>query len=54
MSRGVGQRCGSDAALLRLWHRQSTVALIQTLAWELPYGAGAALKSKKIYINKIK
>ena len=36
-----------DLALLRLWCRLATVALIQPLAWELPYAANAALKSKK-------
>ena len=29
-----------------LWHRPAAAALIQLLAWELPYGAGAALKRK--------
>ena len=30
-----------------LWHRAAIVALIRPLAWELSYGLGAALKSKK-------
>ena len=47
VSCGVGSRCGSDLSLLWLWHRAAAVALIQPLAWELPYAAGAALKSKK-------
>ena len=47
MSRGVGCRCGSDPVLLWLWHRPSAVALIQPLAWELPYVVGAALEKKK-------
>ena len=48
MSCGVGHRCGLDSALLLwLWHRQVAAAPIQLLAWELPYAAGAALKSKK-------
>ena len=47
MSCGVGYRCGSDLALLGLWCRLATVALICPLAWELLYAAGAALKSKK-------
>ena len=47
MSRGVGCRCGSDPVLLWLWHRPSAVALIQPLAWEIPYAASAALKKKK-------
>ena len=33
--------------LLRLWYRPAAAALIQPLAWELPYSAGATLKSKK-------
>ena len=49
---GVGRRHGSDLALLCLWHRPAATAQIQLLAWELPYAAGEALKSKKI--NKIK
>ena len=31
--------------LVLQWHRPA--ALIQSLAWELPYAAGAALKSRK-------
>ena len=46
MSCGVGQRHGSDPVLLWLWRRLSAVALIRPLTWELPYVAGAALKSK--------
>jgi len=45
MSCGVGHRHGSDLALLWLWHRLA--ALIQPLAWEPPYAAGAALKKTK-------
>ena len=30
-----------------LWCRPAAVALIQPLAWEPPYAAGAALKNKK-------
>ena len=44
---GVGRRCGSDPALLWLWCRPAAVALIQPLAWELPYAVGSALKRKK-------
>ena len=44
MSCGVGQRGGSDLALLWLWHRQAAAALIPPLAWEIPYVAGVALK----------
>ena len=44
----VGQRCGSDPALLRLWCRPATVALIQPLGWEPPNTSGEALKKKKV------
>ena len=47
MSGGVGHRCNSDLALLWLWCRPSAVALIQPLAWELPYATDVALKKKK-------
>ena len=47
MSGGVGRRHSSDLTLLWLWWRPAAVALIQPLAWELPYAAGAALKRKK-------
>ena len=47
MSCSIGHRCGSDPLLLWLWHRPTTAALIQLLAQELPYAAGAALKRKK-------
>ena len=33
-----------DPALLWLWCRLAAVALIPTLAWELPYAVGTALK----------
>ena len=33
--------------LLWLWCRLAAAARIPTLAWELPYAAGAALKSKQ-------
>ena len=42
MSCGVGCRRGSDPALLWLWRRPVATALIQPLAWEPPYAAGAA------------
>ena len=48
MTCGVDCRHSSDPALLWLWHRPAAVALIQPLAWEPPYAAGVALKSKKI------
>ena len=44
VSCGVGQRHGSDSALL--WHRPAAVAPIQSLAPEPPYAASAALKQK--------
>ena len=31
----------------RLWHKPAAAALIQPLAWELPYAVGAAVKKKK-------
>ena len=36
-----------DPALLWLWCRPATTALIRPLAWEPPYAAGAALKRQK-------
>ena len=36
-----------DLVLLWLWHRLAAVALIQPLAWELPYAVGAALKRQE-------
>ena len=50
MSCGVGRRCSSDPKLLWWWCRLTAVALIQPLAWELPYAMGAALKKVKIKI----
>ena len=47
MSCGVGYRHGSDVALLWLWCRLAAAAPIQSLAWELSYALGAALKKKK-------
>ena len=43
----VGCRCGLDPALLWLWCRLAAAAPISPLAWELPYAAGGALKSKR-------
>ena len=48
MSCGVGCRCCSDSALLRLWLWLAAVAPIQPLAWEPPYATGTALKNNKI------
>ena len=50
MNCGIGQRYGLDPMSLYLWHRQAAIALIQHLAWELPYAVAAALKNN----NKIK
>ena len=47
MSCGVGHRCGLDAALLWLWRRLVTTALIGPLAWEPPHAAGAAQEMAK-------
>ena len=44
MSCGVGHRRSLDPALL--WRKPAAAALIQPLAWELPYAAHVALKSK--------
>ena len=43
-----------DPALLWLWYRLAATVPIQTLAWELPYVAGAALKkqTKNNYTKK--
>ena len=41
---GVSIRCALDPALLWLWHRLAAAALIQSLAWELSYVMGTALK----------
>ena len=46
MSCGIDFRHVSDPTLLWLWHRLAAVALIEPLAWELAYAAGAAQKSK--------
>ena len=47
VSCGIGHRRGSDPVLLWLWCRPAVAALIQSLAWELLYIEGAALKSKQ-------
>ena len=43
---GLPQRVG-DLALLWLWRRLAAIALLQPLAWELPYAVCEALKKKK-------
>ena len=40
-------RCGSDPALLWLWHRPVAVASIWPLACELPYAASMAIRRKE-------
>ena len=42
----IGHRHNLDPALLCLWHRLAAAALIQPLAWELPYVTDAAVKKK--------
>ena len=36
-----------DPTLLWLWYRPTAAALIQPLAWELPYASGDTLKNKQ-------
>ena len=36
-----------NLVLLWMWRKPAAAALIQPLAWELPYAAGAAIKRKK-------
>ena len=45
----MGQRGGSDPALLWLWCRPVATAQIGPLAWEPPYATGALEKTN---INK--
>ena len=47
MSCGLGCGCGSDPALLWLWHRLLAIAPNRPLAWEPPCAAAAALKRQK-------
>ena len=47
MSCCVGHRRGSDPVLLWLWYRPAAAALIQTLAWKLPYASGVTLKRER-------
>ena len=35
------------SAFLWLWHRWAAAALIQPLAWEIPYAADTAVKKEK-------
>ena len=52
MSCGVGHRHGLDPALLWLWCRLVAIAPTRPLAWEPPYAAEEALKSKNKQTNK--
>ena len=47
MSYGVGRRHNSDPALLWLRYRPAATAPIRSLAWELPYTMGWAIKRQK-------
>ena len=47
MSCGVGQRCGSDLALLWLWRRPAAIAPIRPIAWESPYATSVPPPKKK-------
>ena len=47
MSCGIGHRRSSDPTLLWLWCGPAVAALIQPLAWELPYPMAAALERQK-------
>ena len=44
---GIGHRHSSNPLLLWLWRRLVATVLIEPLAWEPPFAAGAALKEKK-------
>ena len=47
MSCGVGRRRSLNLTLPWLWLWPAAAAPIQTLAWEISYAVGAALKGKK-------
>ena len=47
MSCGAGRRCSLDPELRWLWYGLAATALIQPLAWELPYAMGESLKRFK-------
>ena len=51
---GVSRRRGSAPALLWLWRRLVATALIQPLAWETPYAAGAALEKARRKKKRVK
>ena len=48
MSCGVGYRLVSAPAFLWLWHRLVATALIQPLAWELPYAVDIWKQTKTL------
>ena len=52
LSCDAGHRHGSDPMLPWLWCRLAATAHIRPLAWEVPYGTGAALKRQKMKIKK--
>ena len=54
MSCGAGRKCSSDPMLLWLWHKLAATAPIGPLAWEPPYGAGAAQENGKKTKNQNK
>ena len=47
VSCGVGRRHGSDLVWMWLGYRLAAIALIQSLAWELPYATDTAPKTQK-------
>ena len=49
----VGWRCGSDPALLWLWHRPAATAPIRPLAWEPPYATGMALEKASAFYSEM-
>ena len=53
MGCGVGRRRGLDPELLWLWLWLAATALIKPLAWEPPYGLGAALEKEKKKKKKV-
>ena len=54
VSYNVGHRRNLDLMLCELWCRPAAAALIQPLAWELPYTVGAALKRQNKQTKKIR
>ena len=52
MSCAVVRRCGSDLALMWLWHRPAATAPIRPLPWEPPCAMGEALKRQNKQTNK--